>query len=502
MMAAVRPTFRIKLFSIVAVAALALLVILVAGAVIADRVEHQLDSIQRYYLPKLSLAPQLEAQLERLQRGFQDAVAARDLEALAATRGIEGSFAALVRQADGGAVDHTEAAALQSAIEDYFTAGYDVSRRLIAGETGEKLLEAIAAMQAQQARTAALVQTAGALDRGDLTDAFARVGRAEATARSYRLWVSVACLAAVVVLSLWVGRGLVRSVASLTEGFDRFGHGDFAQPIQATSDDELGDLAKRANEMAASLDRLDKARKKAEDALHLSNRELEAFSYSVAHDLRTPLRGINGFSQALVEDYGSKLDEEARQHLDRIAAGAERMGLLIDALLGLSRVTRATFRREPVDLSRLVEAIVVQLRAAHPDRTVDFVTDAKVTAAGDAPLLRALLDNLLGNAWKFTGTRPGARITFGAEEKAGEMVYFVADNGAGFDMAYADKLFAPFQRLHSDREFAGTGIGLATAQRIVHRHGGRIWAEGAVGHGATFRFTLISSSPGTEEATA
>ncbi len=502
MMGTVRPTFRIKLLSIAMVAALALLVILVAGAVIAGRVEHQLESIQRNYLPKLELAPQLEAQLERLQRGFQDAVAARDLEALAATRGIEGGFLALVRQAGGGAVEPREAAALQGAIEDYFTSGYDVSRRLIAGETGEKLLEAIATMQAQQARTAALVETAGALDRGDLTDAFAQVGRAEATAKSYRLWVSVVCLASVVVLSLWVSRGLVRSVASLTDGFDRFGRGDFARPIQSTSDDELGDLAKRANEMAASLDRLDKARKKAEDALHLSNRELEAFSYSVAHDLRTPLRGINGFSQALVEDYGGKLDDVARQHLDRIAAGAVRMGLLIDALLGLSRVTRATFRREPVDLSKLAEAVINQLRAAQPDRSVDFAAEAEVTAAGDAPLLRALLDNLLGNAWKFTSAKPSGRITFGAEEKAGETVYFVADNGAGFDMVYAEKLFAPFQRLHSDREFAGTGIGLATAQRIVHRHGGRIWAEGAVGHGATFRFTLYSSSHGTEEATA
>ncbi len=172
------------------------------------------------------------------------------------------------------------------------------------------------------------------------------------------------------------------------------------------------------------------------------------------------------------------------------------MAQLIDALLSLSRVTRVEFRREEVDLSRLADAIVKQLRASQPERGIDFVNEGTLVAQGDAPLLRALLENLLGNAWKFTGAQPSARICFGMEMSDGTPAYYVRDNGAGFDMAYAQKLFAPFQRLHAEREFAGTGIGLATVQRIVHRHGGRIWAEGSVGHGATFHFTLTNTGQG------
>jgi light-regulated signal transduction histidine kinase (bacteriophytochrome) len=175
----------------------------------------------------------------------------------------------------------------------------------------------------------------------------------------------------------------------------------------------------------------------------------------------------------------------------------DRMGELIDALLSLSRVTRAEFRREAVDLSRLAEAVVKQLRLGQPDRSVEFVNEGDAVAQGDAPLLRALLENLIGNAWKFTGGRPGARISFGmTQEPDGIPAYYVRDNGAGFDMAYAKKLFAPFQRLHTEREFPGTGIGLATVQRIVHRHGGRVWADGMVGEGATFHFTLTKMGQG------
>jgi light-regulated signal transduction histidine kinase (bacteriophytochrome) len=173
------------------------------------------------------------------------------------------------------------------------------------------------------------------------------------------------------------------------------------------------------------------------------------------------------------------------------------MGLLIDALLALSRVSRVELQREVVQLTRLAEAVVKQLRTTQPERVVDFVNQENVVSYGDPALLRALLENLLGNAWKFTGARPHGRIAFGFERRDGAVVYYVQDNGAGFDMAYADKLFAPFQRLHKVSEFAGTGIGLATVQRIVRRHGGDIWAEGAVDRGATFYFTLSSSSGGT-----
>ncbi|MGO9836015.1 MAG: sensor histidine kinase [Polyangiaceae bacterium] len=490
-----RITFRTRLLSIVGIAAVAFLLIIVASSVVAGRVERQLAFIQRRYVPKVELEPQLQGQLERLERGFQDAVAAHDTDALEATRDLKSDL--LARLADAkDATEPSDAAELSGAVEAYWARAYDVSRRLLAGETGEAVLDAIATMQANQARAAALVKKTAALDRGEMAAAFEAAFKAETTARSYQIWASVACLGSVLLLSLGLSRGLVRSVSALTRGFARFGRGEFGEPIPTAGRDELADLARDANAMAASLDRHISDRMRIESALKASNQELEAFSYSVAHDLRAPLRGINGYSRALVEDYGTLLDAEAHDYLDRIVAATERMGELIDALLSLSRVTRVDFRREAVNLSRLADAVVTQLRASQPERAIDFVNEEKVVAQGDAPLLRALLENLIGNAWKFTGARPGARISFGVEDRDGTPVYYVRDNGAGFDMAYAQKLFAPFQRLHTEREFAGTGIGLATVQRIVNRHGGRVWADGRVGQGATFHFTLTNTVQG------
>lgn len=224
--------------------------------------------------------------------------------------------------------------------------------------------------------------------------------------------------------------------------------------------------------------------------LEVANRELEAFSYSVSHDLRAPLRGIDGFSQALLEDYADRLDEDGRSHLARVRAGAQRMGQLIDDLLKLSRVTRMDLNREPVDLSALTREIARELRDRDPERPVEIAIAPGLTATADARLLRVVLENLMGNAWKFTGGRRDARITFGHAVQDGVSAYFVQDNGAGFDMQYAHKLFGAFQRLHDAREYSGTGIGLATAQRVIHRHGGRIWAQAAPDKGATFYFTL------------
>jgi light-regulated signal transduction histidine kinase (bacteriophytochrome) len=221
-----------------------------------------------------------------------------------------------------------------------------------------------------------------------------------------------------------------------------------------------------------------------------ANRELEAFSYSVAHDLRAPLRGIDGFSQVLLEDYADKVDEEGRRHLNFLRESAQQMGRLIDDLLGLSRVTRAELRRWPIDLSALARNVVEKLGMAAPGREVEIVIDDGIAAEGDAALLRIALENLLGNAWKFTGKRAAARIEVGVMPLEGDTVYFVRDNGAGFDPAYEAKLFGVFQRLHSTLEFEGTGIGLATVKRIVNRHGGRIWATSEVDRGATFYFTL------------
>jgi two-component system NtrC family sensor kinase len=230
------------------------------------------------------------------------------------------------------------------------------------------------------------------------------------------------------------------------------------------------------------------------DDLESKNAELEAFSYSVSHDLRAPLRTIGGFSQILLDEHASKLDDAGQEHLRRICAAAQRMGHLIDAMLGLARITRAPLRRDPLDLGALATSVATQLRLTQPEREVEFRIAEGLEVVGDPHLLRALLENLLGNAWKFTlGRSPGV-IEFGVVRGADTPVYFVRDNGAGFDMAYATKLFAPFQRLHTASQFAGTGVGLATVRRIVDRHGGRVWAEGVVDQGAQVQFTLAAAA--------
>jgi light-regulated signal transduction histidine kinase (bacteriophytochrome) len=224
--------------------------------------------------------------------------------------------------------------------------------------------------------------------------------------------------------------------------------------------------------------------------LEVANRELESFSYSVSHDLRAPLRAINGFSQALAEDYGHLLDDEAHNYLTRVRAASQRMGILIDDLLNLSRVTRHEIHPAVVDLSELAATIAAELHAADTSRRVSFVIAPGLSAEADPNLIHIVLENLLSNAWKYTSKHPAARIELGAVQQEGETIYFVKDDGAGFDMTYANKLFRAFQRLHSENEFAGTGVGLATVERIIHRHSGRVWAEGNIEAGATFYFTL------------
>ncbi len=223
--------------------------------------------------------------------------------------------------------------------------------------------------------------------------------------------------------------------------------------------------------------------------LEAINQELEAFSYSVSHDLRAPLRAIDGFSRTLLNEYTDRLDEKGRDRLCRVRAAAQRMASLIDDLLKLSRITRTELKRESVDLTQLAGEVIEVLRQDEPERIVKFSVQPRMIAHGDARLLRVVMDNLLGNAWKFTSQRAEATVEVGCNPDD-KLIYFVRDNGAGFDMAYADKLFGAFQRLHDTSEFSGTGIGLATVQRVIHKHGGRIWAKSAVDQGAIFYFTL------------
>ncbi|MEO8356217.1 MAG: PAS domain S-box protein [Chloroflexota bacterium] len=248
---------------------------------------------------------------------------------------------------------------------------------------------------------------------------------------------------------------------------------------------------KRAEEKIRSLN--EDLQQRAID-LEASNKELEAFSYSVSHDLRAPLRTIDGFSLAVLEDYGDQLTDEGRDYLMRIRTAAQRMAQLIDDLLDLARVTRAPLIPEPTSLSTVAQHVIRDLQQANPDRIVEFSILPNIVANSDPRLMKVVLENLLSNAWKFTSKQEFARIEFGASDPTGNgHVFYVRDNGAGFDMAYVNKLFGAFQRLHTGSEFPGIGIGLAIVQRIINRHGGRVWAEGTVDQGATFYFTLSRS---------
>ncbi len=250
----------------------------------------------------------------------------------------------------------------------------------------------------------------------------------------------------------------------------------------------IEDISAR-REVQARIEELNQSLQKRTQALETANAELEAFSYSVSHDLRAPLRALDGFSRLLIARADS-LDDEGRDYLARIRRAAQRMGTLIDDLLNLARVTRSDLAMEPVDLSEIANTIVEEMRRHEPERKLEFDCQPGITAVGDKRLLEIAMSNLLGNAWKFTAEKPDARIRFLSREEGARTIYCVSDNGAGFDMAYIDKLFGVFQRLHDAHEYPGTGIGLATVQRIIRKHGGKIWAEGKVGRGATFFFTL------------
>lgn len=265
--------------------------------------------------------------------------------------------------------------------------------------------------------------------------------------------------------------------------------------------DEVALLVDSFNEMLAQIERRDEELQKAHDELErrvaertgellVANRELEAFSYSVSHDLRGPIDALNGFTYVLSKEYGSKLDSKANELIDRIKTSCKRMMQLVDDLLNLSRVTSSAMQRDTVDLTAIARSICEELKRGAPERKAEFVIADGVTVEGDPRLLNVVMDNLLRNAWKYTSHHPTARIEFGRQSKEGSIIYFVRDDGVGFDPRSKDRLFHPFQRLHSASEFPGNGVGLATVHRIIRRHGGEVWAESEVDKGATFYFQL------------
>ncbi len=491
---AVRWTVRSKLVAIVLLTATLQTTLLLVDLVQKQRVRADLAAIERDYLPLVDLGNDVERQFVALIKSLEDAVAAQDLSALAATRADEAALLARLEQAPQS-VNRTALHGLERTIDAWYARALDVSRRLVQGESGLTLTDDIARMQGLQRAVEAGIQSTVMLDRSRLAQAFQEARRLLAEASLLRMLLRIASTLAVLVIGIGLARQIVRSLAALGQGFERFGRGEFEVPVEVRGDDELSDVAKLANRMAKNLDELNLRLRARQAELERTNREIEAFSYSVSHDLRAPLRSIDGFSAALLEDYGGKLPPEGQDYLRRVRAAAQRMAQLIDDILRLSRVTRAQLHRTRVDVTQLARSVGEELARAEPERTVALDVADGLAVRADAQLLRIVLENLLGNAWKFTGKVEEPRVEVRPAATEGLEGFSVRDNGAGFEMSQAQKLFTPFQRLHGMSEFPGTGIGLATVQRIVHSHGGRVWAEGAVNRGATFFVALPRDEP-------
>jgi signal transduction histidine kinase len=365
-------------------------------------------------------------------------------------------------------------------------------------------------------QSAALLEKIRALttliERRQIALAAARTTQTQrATSRLFIILLtgSIACTVGGFAAALVLVSSVSRRRRALAENAHRLARGEIPKPLPP-GDDETSWLDERFREAARllreredeqrqmldRLNQLNRALHARSTQLEMANRELESFSYSVSHDLRAPLRAIDGFSQAIQEDCADQLDDGGRDSLRRVRAAATRMGALIDDLLDLSRLTRMELRRQPVDVSAAAAAVAAELARRAPSREVDVVIAPDLSTHADPQMVRIALENLLDNAWKYTARTSRARIEIGWSRNGGPPVYHVRDNGAGFDMQYSSKLFGAFQRLHTEQEFPGTGIGLATVQRIIHRHGGQIWADGAVDRGASFYFTLEPEDAG------
>jgi len=382
-----------------------------------------------------------------------------------------------------------------SDLRERSTTSHRIFEELAAADAADADPDSVKRFEAQLSSRLLILQQESLADAFALTD----FSTERINAAQQRVVLVIAAGLALIALTTgggaWlVHRDVLAPIACLEQATREVASGNWNHKLAVVSDDEIGELSRTFDAMTRSLQASFAQIERSNQELAALNQEVEAFSYSVSHDLRGPLRSMDGFSLALLEDYGDKLDDEARDSLQRIRAASQRMGRLIDDLLGLSRVTRVELALKPVNLSEIAREIADSIDQQNPARAVQWVIDPGLTLRADKALLQIAMQNLLENAYKFAGKTEQPVIRVGAIERDGAREYFVADNGVGFDMAYADRLFGAFQRLHHESEFSGTGIGLAIVQRIIRRHGGTIRAEAKPGLGATFFFKLKEQS--------
>jgi signal transduction histidine kinase len=468
-------SFRSKL----AIVVIAPLLAFLASSLVVHRqsvlLEQRISSVRDHYIPLVELSYKLDGEFESIGTFLQNSVSSQDVETI-------GNIEAIQRQLFSD-LDSAVSILGQKAVSDlkleigiYVTMAFDTSRRLIAGESGPQITDLIARMQKQRAIAQDLLKTNTRFDRSKISNAFATISSTQEKGRKITLFVNSAVAILTILLSLVIGRDLMAGLGEIANGLTRFGDGDYTTRINIVGTDELSELSRQANSMA--------------DRTQGLMQELESFSYSVAHDLRAPLRSIMGFSNVLIEDHSGSLNDDAKESLARITGAASRMGHMVDSLLSISRLNRKKIIKQKVDLSTIADRTIKDFCLADPQRKLAVVVQKNLLATGDEQLLDVALTNLISNAWKFTKSKPEARIEIGVRQIDRQQAFFVKDNGAGFDMRYADKLFGAFQRLHSEKDFEGHGIGLATVKSIINKHGGTIWAEGEVNKGAVFYFTL------------
>ena len=469
--------FRQRMALLVATSGFVLVAVSAVGAGMVKRSNEALSRLQDRYIPLLALDRDLNADFSEIRRTLQDAATAKEPRELVRADQLRDILVAELRA--GGAVlreNGGDPVALERDFLAYYDAARRVSEALMAGVVTEELVVRMETMRDAQISFSAELDASTSPNSAAVEAAVEQARGAQETALSVDVVASVALLVAMAVLSVRIAGDVLRSLDAISAGMDRLAKGQFNEPIEVVTEDEFGDLARRAN-TAASL-------------LRNSYEDLEGFSYSVSHDLRAPLRAIDGFSVILREDYGDRLDDDGRRVLDVIRGSTQRMGRLIDDLLAWSRLGRRGMQMRRLDMTAMATAAAEEARQLEPGRSIDIDIGPLPAADADEGLVTQVWLNLLGNAVKYTRRQTEARIRVEGRLEHGEAIFAVVDNGVGFDETYRDKLFGVFQRLHREDEFEGTGIGLALVKRIVERHGGRVGASGRLGEGATFWFAL------------